>query len=70
MSLWTPYTLEDGYAVFNFIVKICGPVDVDGLKNDLACTVQQLHRARRLLNLDNIRYARRKRGETFPDDEL
>lgn len=117
----SPYTLEDGYAVFNFIAKVCGSVDVDNLKKDLVRTVQQLHRAhelnglprdlvqingawycplqilgkpqdmgdyiqvsvvfatektveltraRRLLNLDNTRYARRKRGETFTDDEL
>lgn len=117
----SPYTLEDGYAVFNFIAKVCGPVDVDSLKKDLARTVQQLHRAHelngiprdlteingayycplqilgkpqdfgeyvqvfvvfatektveltrahRLLNLDNTRYARRKRGETLTDDDL
>lgn len=44
----TPYTLEDGYAVFNFIVKVCGPVDVGTLKNDLMRTLQQMHRAHEL----------------------
>lgn len=44
----TPYTLEDGYAVFNFIAKICGPIDVDSLKSDLTRTLQQLHRAHEL----------------------
>lgn len=44
----TPYTLEDGYAVFNFVVKVCGPVDVVNLKNDLMRTIQQMHRAHEL----------------------
>lgn len=43
-----PYTLEDGYVVFNFIAKVCGPIDVGSLKSDLTRTLRQLHRAHEL----------------------
>lgn len=44
----SPYTLEDGYAAFNFIAKVCGPIDVSSLKSDLTRTLRQLHRAHEL----------------------
>lgn len=43
-----PYTIEDGYVVFNFFGKICGPIDPAELKKDLQRTLQQLHRAHEL----------------------
>lgn len=116
-----PYTIEDGYVVFNFVDKVCGPIDTAQFKADIQRTLRQMHRAHelngiprdlteingsyycplqilgkpqdfgdyvqvsvvfatektvaltradKLLNLDNTRYARRKRGETLTDDEL
>ena len=116
-----PYTIEDGYVVYNFLGKTCGPIDTAQLRRDMTRTIRQMHqahefngiprdlvqingawycplqilgkpqdlgeyvqvsvvfatektveltRARRLLNLDNTRYARRKRGETLTDDDL
>lgn len=43
-----PYTIEDGYVVFNFFGKICGPIDPVELKKDLQRTLQQLHRSHEL----------------------
>ena len=43
-----PYTIEDGYVVFNFFGKTCGPIDTTELKKDLQYTLQQLHRAHEL----------------------
>ena len=40
-----PYSIEDGYVAFNFIDKICGPVDIAQLKIDLRRTLRQKHRA-------------------------
>lgn len=44
----SPYSLEDGYTIFNFICKVCGPIDVDRLKSDLTRALRQLHRAHEL----------------------
>lgn len=43
-----PYTMEDGYIVFNFLSKICGAIDINQLKDDLQQTLQQMHRAHEL----------------------
>lgn len=116
-----PYTVEDGYVVFHFLAKACGPIDFERLKADLTRTLRQMHRAhelngiprdlteingsyycplqifgnpqdfgdyvqisvvfatektvelthaRKMSNLENTRYAQRKRHETLTDDEL
>ncbi len=43
-----PYTIEDGYVLFNFMAKVCGPVDVAQLKSDIQTTIRQMHRAHEL----------------------
>lgn len=43
-----PYTIEDGYAVFNFMGKTCGQIEPDRLKKNIQYTFQQLHRAHEL----------------------
>lgn len=43
-----PYTIEDGYVVYNFMAKTCGPIDTSQLKSDLARTLQQMQRAHEL----------------------
>lgn len=43
-----PYTIEDGYVVFNFLGKIYGQIEPDQLKTDLERTLRQMHRAHEL----------------------
>lgn len=43
-----PYTIEDGYVVFNFLGKICGQIEPDQLKEDIQRTFRQMHRAHEL----------------------
>lgn len=42
------YTVEDGYVIFHFCNRICGPVDTDQLKIDVQRTFRQKHRAHAL----------------------
>lgn len=44
----SPYSVEDGYTVFNFILKACGKIDTVQLKLDIQRTLRQMHRAHEL----------------------
>ena len=116
-----PYTIEDGYVVYNFLAKTCGPIDTAQLKRDMKRTIRQMHQAqelngiprylvqingawycplqilgnpqdfgeyvqvsvvfatektielthaRKLLYLDDIGHARKRKGKNLTDDEL
>jgi len=43
-----PYSVEDGYVVFNFLAKVCGKIDCSQLKSDIQTTMQQMQRAHEL----------------------
>lgn len=43
-----PYIIEEGFTVFNFLAKICGPIDIGSFKIDLTRTLRQMHRAHEL----------------------
>ena len=43
-----PYTIEDGYVVYNFLAKTCGPIDTAQLKRDMTRTIRQMHQAHEL----------------------
>lgn len=42
------YSIEDGFVVFNFIAKVCGPVDTAQLKMDMQTALRQMHRTHEL----------------------
>lgn len=43
-----PYIIEEGFTVFNFLAKTCGPIDIGSFKIDLTRTLRQMHRAHEL----------------------
>lgn len=40
-----PYTIEDGYVVYHFLAKTCGPIDTAQLRRDMTRTIRQMHQA-------------------------